>query len=92
MLMVAWHFYLTSQTLVTGSILRGSGKTTIVAVVSFVLITILRPMMTATAVYYLDWGIVGVWVAICLDQIMRSACFTYLLYQIKRLPEVVLKA
>lgn len=92
MLMVAWHFYLTSQTLVTGSILRGSGKTTIVAVVSFVLITILRPMMTATAVYYLDWGIVGVWVAICLDQIMRSACFTYFLYQIKRLPEVVLKA
>ena len=92
MLMVAWHFYLTSQTLVTGSILRDSGKTTIVAVVSFVLITILRPMMTATAVYYLDWGIVGVWVAICLDQIMRSACFTYFLYQIKRLPEVVLKA
>ena len=92
MLMVAWHFYLTSQTLITGSILRGSGKTTIVAALSFVLITILRPLMTAVAVYYLDWGIVGVWVAICLDQILRSGCFTYILYQIKALPTMPAKA
>ena len=59
---------------------------------SFVLITILRPLMTAVAVYYLDWGIVGVWVAICLDQILRSGCFTYILYQIKALPTMPAKA
>ena len=92
MLMVAWHFYLTSQTLITGSILRGSGKTTIVAAISFVLITVLRPMMTAEAVYYLHWGIVGVWLAICLDQILRSSCFTYILYRIKELPPTLSKA
>ena len=92
MLMVAWHFYLTSQTLITGSILRGSGKTTIVAAISFVLITVLRPMMTAAAVYYLHWGIVGVWLAICLDQILRSSCFTYILYRIKELPPTLSKA
>ena len=71
---------------------NGSGKTTIVAALSFVLITILRPLMTAVAVYYLDWGIVGVWVAICLDQILRSGCFTYILYQIKALPTMPAKA
>lgn len=86
MLVVAWHFYLTSQTIITGSILRGSGKTTIVAAVSFVLITILRPLMTAAAVYYLHWGILGVWIAICADQILRSSCFTYILYRMKKLP------
>lgn len=91
MLMVAWHFYLTSQTLITGSILRGSGKTTIVAAVSFVLITILRPLMTAAAVYYLHWGIVGVWLTICMDQILRSSCFTYILYRIKELPTTISK-
>ena len=86
MLVVAWHFYLISQTIITGSILRGSGKTTIVAAVSFVLITILRPLMTAAAVYYLHWGILRVWIAICADQILRSSCFTYILYRMKKLP------
>lgn len=89
MLLVAWHFYLTAQVIITGGILRGSGKTAVVAVYSFVLITILRPLMTAGAVYYLHWSIVGVWLAICLDQIFRSACFTYILYKIKSLPKVV---
>ena len=88
MLIVAWHFYLTATTIVTGGILRGSGKTTIVAAYSFFLITILRPMMTAGAVYYLEWGILGVWLAICMDQILRSCCFTYILYRIKELPKL----
>lgn len=88
MLIVAWHFYLTSQTIITGSILRGSGKTTTVAAYSFVLITILRPLMTAGAVYYLEWGILGVWLAICADQILRSSCFTYILYHMKDLPRL----
>lgn len=89
MLIVAWHFYLTAQVIITGGILRGSSKTAVVAAYSFVLITILRPLMTAGAVYYLHWGIVGVWLAICLDQIFRSACFTYILYKIKSLPKIV---
>ncbi len=88
MLIVAWHFYLTATTIVTGGILRGSGKTTTVAAYSFFLITILRPLMTAGAVYYLEWGILGVWLAICADQILRSCCFTYILYSIKELPRV----
>ncbi|MGM9583704.1 MAG: MATE family efflux transporter [Phascolarctobacterium sp.] len=88
MLIVAWHFYLTATTIVTGGILRGSGKTTTVAAYSFFLITILRPLMTAGAVYYLEWGILGVWLAICADQILRSCCFTYILYGIKELPRV----
>lgn len=92
MLVVAWHFYLTSQTIITGSILRGSGKTTTVAAISFVLITILRPLMTAGAVYCLEWGILGVWLAICADQILRSSCFTYILYRIKELPSTPSKA
>ncbi len=84
MILVALVSYPEAHALVCAGILRGSGKTAAVAVYSFVIITILRPLMTAFFIYQLDMGIYGAWLALILDQSCRAGCSTWLLSKIKR--------
>ncbi len=74
-----------AHAIITAGILRGSGQTASVAAYSFVLITILRPLMTAVFIYYFDMGIVGAWVAMFCDQSLRSLCFTWKICRIRGL-------
>ena len=77
------------HTIITAGILRGSGQTTAVAVYSFVLITVLRPLMTAFFIYYCKLGIVGAWVPMFLDQSLRSLCFTWKVMRIRGLKDLI---
>lgn len=77
-----------AHTIITAGILRGSGQTAAVAACSFVLITILRPLMTAFFIYYCGLGIVGAWVAMFCDQSLRSLCFSWKVYKIRNLKDL----
>lgn len=78
-----------AHTIITAGILRGSGQTAAVAAYSFVLITILRPLMTAFFIYYCDLGIIGAWLAMFCDQSMRSICFTWKVLKIRGLKALI---
>lgn len=78
-----------AHTIITAGILRGSGQTSAVAAYSFVLISILRPLMTAFFIYYCDLGIIGAWVAMFCDQSLRSICFTWKVLKIRGLKALI---
>lgn len=83
MVIVALISYPEAHAIVTAGILRGSGQTKVVAIYSFVLITILRPLMTAFFLYYLDLGLFGAWLAMILDQSIRALCYSWRLKKLK---------
>ncbi len=76
--------YPAGHALICAGILRGSGKTAAVAAYSFLSIAILRPLMTAFFLYTMDWGIIGAWSALLLDQCIRASCATFLLRRLKK--------
>ena len=59
-----------SQVIFSGC-LRGAGDTRYMAVVSMFTVALLRPVLTYILVYPVAMGVVGAWVAILVDQIMR---------------------
>jgi len=63
-------FMQTSQVVISGC-LRGAGDTAFVAVSSLISIGIIRPIMTWMFCLPLGWGLIGAWVALCIDQILR---------------------
>lgn len=87
MVLLALVSYPEAQAIIAAGILRGSGQTAKVAACSFFLITILRPLMTAFFLYYLEMGILGLWVALLTDQTLRAVCFTAMLTRVKRIGE-----
>lgn len=74
-----------AMAIITAGILRGSGQTAAVAAYSFVLITILRPLMTAAFIYYFQLGLVGAWLAMFCDQSLRMCCFAWKVRKLKNL-------
>ncbi len=82
MFLVALVSYPEAHALICANILRGSGQTKVVAMYSLVLITILRPLMTAFFLYYLEWGLLGAWLALFIDQCLRAACWTFFMYRL----------
>ncbi len=60
----------TSQVIISGS-LRGAGDTRYVAVVSFLSIGIIRPLLTWLLCFPLGFGLIGAWVTLFLDQTLR---------------------
>ena len=73
-----------AQGLVCAGILRGSGKTAVVATYSFVSVTVIHPLLTAFFLYVMGWGLYGVWLALFLDQSIRAGCATVLVQRLKR--------
>ena len=60
----------TSQVVVNGS-LRGAGDTKFVAMISFVSITFVRPIITWLLCYPLGLGLAGAWLSLIFDQMTR---------------------
>jgi len=60
-----------SQQVVAGA-LRGAGDTKAVAICIAIGILVIRPVMSYVFVNFFNMGLVGVWLAIVLDQCMRS--------------------
>lgn len=84
MIFVAAVSFPEAHAMVCAGALRGSGKTTQVAVYSFLSITILRPIITAYFLYTLDLGLVGAWMALSIDQCIRAGCSHFLLRRIRK--------
>jgi putative MATE family efflux protein len=59
-----------SQVVLNGS-LRGAGDTKFVAAISFVSITFVRPFITWVLCYPLGLGLVGAWLSLIFDQMVR---------------------
>lgn len=68
---VSCYFQL-PQVVVSGS-LRGAGDTRFVAMVSLISIGIIRPIVTWLLCYRLGFGLVGAWISLLFDQIIRYA-------------------
>lgn len=60
-----------SQFIVAGG-LRGAGDTRATAVVTFITVLLVRPGFAMFSIYVLGWGLEGAWVAMALDQILRT--------------------
>ncbi len=60
----------TSQVVLTGC-LRGAGDTAYVAVVSFLSVALVRPMLTWFLCYPAGFGLYGAWIALLIDQCFR---------------------
>ena len=84
MFLVALVGFPEAQGLVCAGILRGSGKTGVVALYSFVSIAVLRPLLTAFFLYAADLGLLGAWIALFLDQSIRAACATLLVRRMQQ--------
>ncbi|MBO7177263.1 MAG: MATE family efflux transporter, partial [Clostridia bacterium] len=59
-----------SQVIFSGC-LRGAGDTRYMAVVSMLTVALLRPILTYILVYPVAMGVIGAWIAILVDQVMR---------------------
>jgi putative MATE family efflux protein len=60
-----------SQFIVAGA-LRGAGDTRFVAKLTFFTVMLLRPALAILAVNVLHWGLVGAWISITIDQMLRA--------------------
>lgn len=60
----------TSQVVYSGC-LRGAGDTKFVALVSLVSVGILRPILTYLMCLPFGWGLIGAWISLVIDQVIR---------------------
>jgi Na+-driven multidrug efflux pump len=90
MIFVAAVSFPEAHAMVCAGVLRGSGRTSQVAAYSFVSIAFLRPLITAFFLQVLDLGLAGAWLALAIDQSLRAACASFLLWRLwKARPQIV---
>jgi putative MATE family efflux protein len=70
--MVALMLPLQSSQFILGGSLRGAGDTSAIAFITFITVLLIRPGIAGLTVMALRWGLVGAWVALILDQALRS--------------------
>ena len=59
-----------SQFILAGA-LRGAGDTRATALITFITVMLVRPGLAIVNVNYLGWGLLGAWVALVADQLLR---------------------
>lgn len=69
-----------SQVIFTGS-LRGAGDTKFNAVVSLFSVDIARPTIAYILCHVFGVGVIGAWIALCIDQFTRFVCVTVHFYR-----------
>jgi len=60
-----------SQFIIAGA-LRGAGDTKATAVITFLTVLLVRPAFAIFSINVLNWGLTGAWVAMVLDQLLRT--------------------
>ena len=60
-----------SQFILTGA-LRGAGDTKATAMITFITVLLVRPILAIYFIKYLHWGLEGAWFAFIVDQTLRS--------------------
>jgi len=72
MMMVAlMQPFMASQLILAGS-LRGAGDTKATAIITFLTILCVRPIIAHFAINTLEWSVYGAWFAMVIDQLVRS--------------------
>ena len=72
MLFVATIQPIQSSQFVLSGALRGAGDTRVTAIITLITVLIIRPVIAELGVNVFNWGLIGAWVAIVLDQCVRS--------------------
>lgn len=78
-----------SQFILSGA-LRGAGDTKATAVITFITVLVIRPILAIIFVKYLYWGLEGAWIAFIIDQVMRSL-FVLLRYNTGKWKDIKIK-
>lgn len=60
-----------SQFIIAGA-LRGAGDTRATAIITFVTVLLLRPGLAIISINVFKWGLMGAWIALVTDQLVRS--------------------
>lgn len=84
LILVAAVSFPEAHAMICSGVLRGSGRTSQVALYSFLSITVFRPAITAFFLYYMGWGLMGAWLALAIDQTTRAACSHFLVRRLLR--------
>lgn len=61
----------TSQFIIAGG-LRGAGDTRSTAVITFLTVLLVRPVLAALLIHIAKWGLYGAWIGMASDQLLRS--------------------
>jgi putative MATE family efflux protein len=78
--MVAIMLPLQSLQFILAGSLRGAGDTSSIAIITFITVLVIRPGIAGVTVTILRWGLVGAWIALILDQALRS-CLVLMRYK-----------
>ena len=70
-LIIACTTHFQTAGVVFSGCLRGAGDTRFVALVSFISIAIIRPLLSWVLCFPVGWGLVGAWIGLWADQAMR---------------------
>lgn len=60
-----------SQFILAGA-LRGAGDTRATAIITFLTVLLVRPTLAIVSINFLGWGLMGAWIALVADQVLRS--------------------
>ena len=60
-----------AQFIIAGG-LRGAGDTRATAVITFITVLLVRPISAIVFINLFHWGLEGAWIAMVLDQLLRS--------------------
>ena len=77
LLMIVLIIQFQVQQVITMGSLRGAGDAKYVALISLISITFIRPSATYLLAYGFNWGLIGAWLSIYVDQIVRLVCSKY---------------
>ena len=72
MMMVAFILPFQSSQFILAGALRGAGDTRATAIITIITVLILRPTIVIIAIQVFDMGLWGAWIAIAIDQVVRS--------------------
>ncbi|MDD6033519.1 MAG: MATE family efflux transporter [Oscillospiraceae bacterium] len=78
-----------SQFIIAGG-LRGAGDTRATAVITFITVLLVRPISAIVFINLFHWGLEGAWIAMVLDQLLRSI-LVLLRYQSGKWKQIKLK-
>jgi putative MATE family efflux protein len=77
MMFVSFTQPLQSSQFILAGALRGAGDTKSVAVITFITVLVVRPVLAIFLINFMHLGLDGAWYAFCVDQVMRSAFVLY---------------
>jgi Na+-driven multidrug efflux pump len=70
--LLALYQPLQSSQIIVAGVLRGAGDTKTTAIIYTITVMIVRPIVAAINIYIFGWGLIGAWLAMGADQLLRA--------------------